>query len=385
MKKKLLVSSSLLLTLALGGCSFLDGFGNGNDPVTYSCQLPTSPLTQNATNPETEYSLADLYNYAVKGTVTVLTYGADYTGISSGSGVIIEENLDEGFVYIITNAHVVADGTTTSGFQTVTVPAEKFEVVYYNNIRVTATLVAKSPSEDIAVLKAQLDPTDTYNVIKVADSSKVVPGDSVMGIGSPQGLTYKNTATYGIVSNTKIAVSADNDGDGTSTDMYLLQIDAALNPGNSGGPLFNMKGELIGINTLKLTKANDGTALESMNFAIPSSFAKLVADNLIEKGTYSRPKLGISNYDIGDLSLKTREQLGVSVATGIYVETVATGGACEGLLNVSDVIIKVNDQCIEDREDFCTEVYKFITGEQVTFTVVDKNGSNQRTVTITLK
>ena len=387
MKKKTLLSSCLLAatTLGLGGCSFLDGFLSSEEKdVVYSCNEKVDPLGKDVKTEETELGLEELYAYAVTGTVTVLAYSGEYSALSLGSGVIIEENKAEGYVYIITNAHVVADAKKSNGYIQTTVKAEIFEVIYHNNQRVMATLVAKNPTEDIAVLKADLDPTGTSNVITIADSDNVHPGQSVMAIGSPQSINYRNTATYGIVSNTKVKITADNDKDGNTIDFYMLQIDAALNPGNSGGPLFNMKGELIGINTMKLTSSSDGTVLESMNFSIPSNFASLIARQLINTGTYSRPSLGVQNIDLGDLSVKERTDAGIKVTTGLYVEAVQVGGVCHNKIFAGDVIVKINDVCVENREDFCTELYQHLPNDTVTFTVVDINGENQRTVTITL-
>ena len=137
MKKKFLVSSSLLLalTVGLGGCSFLDGFLESEEKeVVYSCDSKPSPLGNLATTNETQYSLSELYEYAVTGTVSVLVYNSSYSALSLGSGVIIEENKTEGYVYIVTNAHVVADTSKST--------AEIFEVIYSNNQRVKATSVA---------------------------------------------------------------------------------------------------------------------------------------------------------------------------------------------------------------------------------------------------
>ena len=132
MKNKFLLSTSLLLSFCLGGCSFL-GNNNIEGEVTYSCNQPTAPLTNPATPIESEYNLAELYEYAVKGTVTVLSYDQSYSGLATGSGVIIEENVEEGYVYIITNGHVVGEYKVDSGHQTVTKKAEIFEIIYYNN------------------------------------------------------------------------------------------------------------------------------------------------------------------------------------------------------------------------------------------------------------
>ena len=383
MKKKFLLSTGLLLslTVGLGGCSFLDGFlGKDDSEVVYSCNSKVDPLAGNATTNETKYSLEDLYEYAVTGTVTVLSYTSNYSALSLGSGVIIEENKNEGYVLIVTNAHVVAD--ITSNFQVK--KAEIFEVIYHNNQRVNATVVAKSPAEDIAIIRADIDPTGTSNVITVADSRTVKPGQQVMAIGTPNSINHRNTATYGIVSNVNVKITADNDGDGTYIDLYMIQIDAALNPGNSGGPLFNMKGELIGINTMALTTSADGRELDLMNFSIPSNQVSVVTRQLLESGSYSRPKLGITNTDLGDLSIKERTDGGIKVTTGLYVEAVQVGSASHNKVYAGDVIIKINDVCVETREDFLAELYRFVTGETVTFTVVDINGENQRTVTITL-
>lgn len=386
MKKRFLLSTGLLFatTVGLGGCSFLDGFTSDDKDVIYSCNEKVDPLGKDVTTNATEYGLEELYAYAVTGTVSVLAYSAEYSALSLGSGVIVEENKTEGYVYIITNAHVVADQVKSNGYVSTTTKAEIFEVIYHNNQRVMATLVAKNPTEDIAVLKADIDPTGTSNVITIADSDNVHPGQQVMAIGSPQSINYRNTATYGIVSNTKVKLAADNDNDGTSIDFYMLQIDAALNPGNSGGPLFNMSGQLIGINTMKLTKSSDGTNLEGMNFSIPSNHAKIVAYSLIETGKYARPTLGVQNVDLGDLSVKERTDAGINVTTGLYVESVQVGGPCYNKLYTGDIIIKINDVCVETREDFCVELYQHKAGDSFTLTVVDINGENQRTVTITL-
>lgn len=380
MKKFIYGLSVMVLTLGIVGCNFDDGQTNddNNNPTVSVCESnPTACVTPvgktEQTYNEEEEDLTDVYNRTVKSTVTVLTYNNKYNALSSGSGVIYGTSTDNKYVYIYTNAHVVNSSS-----------AVNFEVIYYNNIRVKATVLAKDGEEDVAILQAEIEPNRDYLEATVGNSDALKIGQTIFAIGSPLGTDYRNTMTKGIVSGLNVEMITDNDSDGIETKMYLIQTDAALSSGNSGGPMFNLDGQFIGINTLKLTESGS-SVIEGFNFSIPSNHFVKVANELLKDGTYSRPLLGVQVMDIGELSLADRKELEINVSLGLYIDEVMSGGACDGLIDAKRIIVKINDAEIENTSDFISELYDFLAGERITVTTVDLNGNNQKTAEITLK
>lgn len=175
---------------------------------------------------------------------------------SEGSGVIFKKS--GGKAYIVTNNHVVSG-------------ADKLQVLLNDGTKLTATLVGTSASKDIAVLS--IDSSKVTAVASFANSSSVEAGESVLAIGSPLGSEYANTVTEGIVSapSRTVTVSEDDNSQSTTT-MKAIQTDAAINSGNSGGPLINLSGQIIGITSMKLSgQTSSGTSVDGMGFAIPSN------------------------------------------------------------------------------------------------------------------
>ena len=195
----------------------------------------------------TENSIALSVEKAYDGVVTVVSYKNNQK-ISTGSGFVYKK--DDKVGYIMTNNHVV-DG------------ADKVEVVMSNNETVEATILGKETYSDIAVLSINKD--KVLSVLEIGDNSKMKLGDTVFTIGAPMGLEYSGTVTKGILSGKDRMVEVSFSGSTSDYYMKVLQTDAAISPGNSGGPLLDVNGAVIGINSLKLVKDE----VEGMGFAIP--------------------------------------------------------------------------------------------------------------------
>ena len=277
---------------------------------------------------------------------------ATQTGVSLGSGFIITED-----GYVVTNHHVIENST-------------KITVIKYDGTEYEAQLVNSIASVDIAVLKIE----GTFTAAKLGDSSELQVGDFVCAIGTPSSLELAGTMTYGIISaiNRNMTIT-DSTGAVVKT-MSLLQTDATLNPGNSGGPLINMYGEVIGINTLKLTDEFEGIA-----FSIPMSYAIDIINALIagvdpDTSTIvkSAAYLGITTNDISEWQ---SEYYGIP--TGVYVYQIETSGAAyEAGLRMGDIIVEFNgtkitntselSDCMSATEAGKTATIKFYRGGEYT-------------------
>lgn len=236
---------------------------------------------------------------------------------SSGSGVIIS---DDG--YIVTNNHVIEDATN-------------IEVVMNNNQRYYAKLVGADSNTDLALLKIK---ANNLPFVPYGDSDGIQPGEWVLAIGNPFDLN--STVTAGIVSAKARNIGILQEKNGLSVEAFI-QTDAAVNPGNSGGALVNLAGELIGVNTAIATSSG---SYQGYSFAIPVSLVKKVMDDLLEFGKVQRGLLGIN---IGDVNAALAEQYDLTVSQGVYVSRVLAGSAAEesGILP-GDVIIAIDDHVV---------------------------------------
>ncbi len=232
---------------------------------------------------------------------------------SSGSGVIIS---DDG--YIATNNHVIED-------------ASNIEVVMNNNQRFYAKLVGTDPTTDLALLKIK---ARNLPFIRYGDSDRITPGEWVLAVGNPFDLN--STVTAGIVSAKARNIDILRDRNNLQVEAFI-QTDAAVNPGNSGGALVNLKGELIGINSAIATSSG---SFQGYSFAIPVSLVKKVMDDLLEFGQVQRGLLGVR---ISDVNAAIAEDLNLKVSQGALVNYVNAGSAAEqsGLLT-GDVIVGID-------------------------------------------
>ena len=228
-----------------------------------------------------------------------------------GSGVVVSKD-----GYILTNAHVVQDGK-----------AEKIEVLLTNGKKSSAKLLWYDTTLDLAVIKTDMT---GLKPVEMGDSDKVQIGDKAIAIGNPLGLDLQSTLTSGYISGKDRTITLQN---GLQMDG-LMQTDAAINSGNSGGGLFDQEGKLIGINTAK-------ASAEGIGFTIPINVAKTIVDNIVSGGSFEGVKLGISGVDVKTFQQATGQKL--SIDKGIYVVEVVRGSSAQKAgVTRGDIITKVN-------------------------------------------
>lgn len=287
---------------------------------------------------------------------------------SAGTGFIISED-----GYVMTNRHVVPDGVSQ-------VSLTMSDGTILDDVSVIGT-TSDSDSLDIGFLKINDTKGKNLQPVKIGDSSAMVVGDTVVAIGNALG-QFQNTVTSGIISGYgRSVVASDQSGANTDNLQNLFQTDAAINQGNSGGPLVNSDGEVIGINT-----AVAGGTAQNIGFAIPINDAKGLIDGVIENGTIDRPYLGVQYIQ---LSQGNAEELGVSQTEGAYVNggdgsngVVGGSPAAQAGLENGDIIIKVNDQDVNSQNTLASVIGRFQVGDKVTITYI--RDGNQQTTEATL-
>jgi len=302
-----------------------------------SMQLQQSPQSRENIPVEGGLSLQEIYVQNIPSVVSISCAG--YGSSSTGTGVILT---DDG--YIVTNAHVV-DG------------AGSISVLLTDDRIFTAELIGSDEISDLAVLQIHGE-----NLIPAlfGDSTQLQVGDTVAAIGDPLGVDFRGTYTDGIVS----AINRDVDMNGRT--MTLIQTNAALNSGNSGGPLINCYGQVIGINTMKIGAFADSAGVEGIGFAIPSATVKDIVDQLITQGYVSgRPTLGV----LGE-SLPLFYQHYYRMPAGLYITEVKAGSAAEKCgMEQGDILISVNDSRITDMESLQSAILAYEVGDTVTVTI----------------
>jgi Do/DeqQ family serine protease len=270
-----------------------------------------------------------------------LQFYFDRPARSSGSGVIVS---DDG--YVVTNHHVIAEATN-------------IEVVMSNNKRYFAKLIGSDATTDLALLKIQ---AHGLPFIKYGDSDRVRPGEWVLAIGNPFDLN--STVTAGIVSAKARNIGILRDRNNLQVESFI-QTDAAVNPGNSGGALVNLRGELIGINTAIAT--NNGM-YQGYSFAIPVSLVRKVADDLLEFGQVQRGLLGI---EIQDVDARAAEELALNISQGVLVLRVHDlSAAQEAGIHAGDVIIGIEDHRVNSVSELQEYVARHRPGKEIKVTYI---------------
>jgi serine protease Do len=321
---------------------------------------PTQTLVINTTNIET--TITDAVQKVGPTVVTVVGtipgqqtfFGMTPDETVSGSGVFISEQ-----GYVLTNNHVI------QGAQNVT-------VILSDGTQEKATVVGADPYNDIAVLKVS---GKVPAVATLGNSDVLKPGETVIAIGSPLG-DFKNTVTVGVVSATGRSIDT---GKGYQIEG-LIQTDAAINQGNSGGPLVDLAGEVIGINTLIVRNTGTGTVAEGLGFAIPINTAQAVATQIIQKGYFAHPFLGISYQPIApDIAAAYN----LPVQWGVYVTNIAANSpASKAGLQRGDIITKINSQTLDANHSYLNTLYAYKPGDTVTLSVVRNGQTLQIQVTL---
>jgi serine protease Do len=270
-------------------------------------------------------------------------FGTVSQATASGSGVII--SLDG---YVVTNNHVV-DST------------DRLEVILADGTAFPAELVGADPFADLAVVRFD-GPVPAFAVW--GNSDRLKAGETVVAIGSPLG-EFANTVTVGVISAKGRAIDTS---EGYQLED-LLQTDAAINQGNSGGPLVNLAGQVVGINTLVVRGSAAGSAMaEGLGFAIPSNTARAVAEQLIDQGYVTRPYLGIRWQSMNS---QLAGSLGVAVDHGILLtDVVPEAPAAEGGLQRGDILVALQGVTIDDDHPFINLLYEHQPGETIPVDVV---------------
>ena len=316
-------------------------------------------------------AVSKLYNASV-----IVEVGSTKDKLSGwGSGFVYKK--DSKYGYIFTNHHVVEG-------------AKYIKIVLADESEVEGELVGSDEYADVAVVKIPAD--KVIAVAEIGKSEDVLVGDTIFAIGTPVSLEYSFTVTRGILSgkNRMVEMTSSSKGSsifqtsGDSWYMNLLQIDASINSGNSGGPLANSNGRVIGITNSKLSSSTmSGTSIENIGFAIPIEDALAVAEYLESNGKVTRPVLGVTMT-----SVEGAEYNGVNISdkitSGAVVTDVSSGStADDAKLKKGDVITKLDDYNIKDYKYLKYYLYRYRVGDKVKITYI--RDGKEKTVEVTLK
>ncbi|MEK6189996.1 MAG: trypsin-like peptidase domain-containing protein [Carnobacterium alterfunditum] len=284
-----------------------------------------------------------------------------------GSGVIYKK--DEDTAYVVTNNHVI-DGS------------DAIEVILKDGTKVEAKLIGTDIWTDLAVLSIPAENVTT--VATFGDSEVLRVGEPAIAIGSPLGTNFASSVTQGIISAKNRSVETDITGDGVvDWEVTAIQTDAAINPGNSGGALINIAGQVIGINSMKISS----DTVEGMGFAIPSNDVVSIINQLEANGEVVRPVLGVNLLDLTEISEQQQESilnLPEEVSSGIVVAEVQSDSAAEiGGLEQYDVIVKFNGVEVTDSISLRKEIYASEIGKEIEVEYYHDGELQKTTVTMT--
>ena len=283
----------------------------------------------------------------VPGQTTIFGRAADQE--VSGSGIIISPD-----GYVVTNNHVVEG-------------SKQVAVILEDGKQLSAKIINTDVYADLAVLKAD---GAMPAVATFGNSDTLRPGETVIAIGSPLG-DFKNTVTAGVVSATGRRIDT---GNGYQMED-MIQTDAAINEGNSGGPLVNLAGEVIGINTLIVRGGGFGQAVaEGLGFAIPANTAQLIAGQIVQKGYFARPTLGAEWVAINP---RLSQRYALPVSWGAYITQVDRGGPADKAgIQTDDIVVQIGDQALDEKTSIVNALFRYQSGQTVPVEVM-RNGKKQ--------
>ena len=366
--KGALMAVALLIALAIGaGAGALVTMravnGSATSGSTVVLGAKSAPAITISSSTTSLQQSVETVAKAVEPSVVEVTSTGGQGSESIGSGDILTAD-----GYIVTNDHVV------QGFS-------NFTVTLSNGTNKQAQLIGQDPQDDLAVLKIN---ATGLTPIAIGDSSKVTVGEFNIAVGSPLGL--QNSATFGIVS--ALNRSASEAPSGPAGELTgLIQTSAPFNPGNSGGALVNLQGQLIGIPTLSATNPETNSAANSIGYAIPANRVEYVAQQLIAHGSLTSTGQGFIGIQAQDVTPQIAAANGLSVQSGVLVASFANDAAGQSPaqqagVQVGDVITAINGQTVNTNSDLSSALLNDAPGTKVTLTIM--RGSSQSTVTITL-
>ncbi len=272
---------------------------------------------------------------------------------SEGSGLIYKKSGSA--AYIVTNNHVVSGSNA-------------IRVILSNGTKLTAKIVGTDSVTDLAVLK--INSSKVTKTASFGNSDNIKVGETALAIGSPMGSNYATTLTEGIISAKKRTVATTNTSGQTTGYATVIQTDAAINSGNSGGPLFNIAGQVIGINSMKLASDNSGTSVEGMGFAIPSNEVVKIINELVKNGEVVRPALGVATYNVANISASDRSsvlKLPSSVKKGVVIMKTYSGSPAKTAgLTKYDVITELGGKKVTNLATLRSALYAHSVNDTVT-------------------
>lgn len=342
------------------------GFGGGvlgsasqkkaGTATLFEGERETSVIQVSSVDTGTLMTAAELYAANVNSTVGITTsittnfWGYQTRSAASGSGFILSGN-----GYILTNYHVIEN-------------SDSITVALYDGTSYDARLIGYDESNDIAVLKID---AEGLSPVILGDSDNMNVGDDVVAIGNPLGeLTFSLTSGTISALNREITMSS-------GSTMDLIQTDCAINSGNSGGALFNMYGEVIGITNAKYSSSSSGASVDNIGFAIPVNNIRSIVESIIEKGYISKPYIGVSVTDV------SQETQSYGLPQGAAVKAVTEDGpAYKAGLQVNDIITQANGQTISGSSDLVQAVKAAAVGDELMLTVYRQGETLELTVTV---
>jgi serine protease Do len=288
---------------------------------------------------------------------------------SEGSGVIYKKSGNA--AYIVTNNHVVSGSNS-------------LEIIMSDGTKLPAKIVGTDSVTDLAVLKINASAVTT--VASFGDSDNIKVGETALAIGSPLGSEYATSLTQGIISAKKRTISTTTESGASNGEATVIQTDAAINAGNSGGPLINLAGQVIGINSMKLSSSGASTStVEGMGFAIPANEVVTIIDQLVKNGEITRPALGVTLVDLTAISADQQKsilKLPSSVTEGAVLMSVNAGPAKNAGLKKHDVITKVDGKAVSGTAELREALYKHKIND--TMSIEYYHNGKQKTVKIKL-
>lgn len=330
--------------------------GSSGGTTVYEGKRPTSVINTASIDTSKQMTAAEVYAANVNSTVGITTqvttnyWGYTTQSAASGSGFIYTSD-----GYILTNYHVIES-------------ASSIKVTLYDGTSYDAQLIGYDESNDVAVLK--IDATG-LTPVTIGDSDNLNVGDSVIAIGNPLGeLTFSLTSGAVSALDREVTLSSN-------VTMKLIQTDCAINSGNSGGALFNLYGEVIGITNAKYSgSSSSGASIDNIGFAIPINTVRSIVDSIIEKGYIAKPYIGVMVSDVSD------EAINYGTPAGAAVASVTEGSPAEKAgLQANDIITAVDGKEISGKSDLSSVISDHEVGDTLTLTVYRQG----QTLTVTVE
>lgn len=355
--------------LVIGVCFGIPDIRNKLLNNSNNISITSGPVANTVSN--TDYSntsiavankiLPSIVGISINYTVNSM-FGQSSTAEASGSGIIISQD-----GYILTNNHVINSATSNNNSFYQITEANNIKVTLYNDdTEYEATVVGSDSQTDLAVIKIN---KTGLTAAELGDSDAVQVGEFAMAVGNPLGL--QSSISCGIIS----AKDREVQDSETGTTYHVIQTDAAINSGNSGGALVNADGKVIGINTLKLS----GTGIEGIGFAIPINSTIDVYQELISNGKISRPYIGITGIDLDEETAKKN-----NLVEGVYVRSVETFSAAEKAgIQAGDVVVEADGTAVKTMDELNTIKNKHSVGDKLTLKI-NRNG-DEKEITLTLQ